>query len=154
MTCQCVGAVNIRKFVAVLCGVYCWWQCAKILYTIIRFIITTRSKLRKVLFYHCLWLLCFFCLWTKYLRNRWTDLRQIHMEDVFGRSFGRVWMSKVAVTKDNKTRCALPSPPAATEWNALAANVVMQQQMDYSFVARGWFWQAACGLCLIKSLQL
>ena len=27
-----------------------------------------------------------------------------------------------------KTRCALPSPPAATEWNTLAANNVTQQQ--------------------------
>jgi len=29
-----------------------------------------------------------------------------------------------------QTRCALPSPPAATEWNALAANNVMQQQSE------------------------
>jgi len=27
----------------------------------------------------------------KYLGNRWTDLRQIHTEDVFGPSLGRVW---------------------------------------------------------------
>jgi len=28
---------------------------------------------------------------------------------------------------ETKTRCALPSPPAATEWNTLAANNVTQQ---------------------------
>jgi len=31
-----------------------------------------------------------FCLCMKYLRNRWTDLRQIHTEDVFG-PLGQVW---------------------------------------------------------------
>jgi len=29
-----------------------------------------------------------FCLCMKYLRKRWTDLRQIHMEDAFGPSLG------------------------------------------------------------------
>jgi len=32
-----------------------------------------------------------FCLCMKNLGNRWTDLRQIHTEDVFGLSLGRVW---------------------------------------------------------------
>ena len=27
----------------------------------------------------------------KYLRNRWTDLRQIYMEDVFGPSLWQFW---------------------------------------------------------------
>jgi len=31
-----------------------------------------------------------FCLCMKYLGNRWTDLRHIHTEDVFGPSLGRV----------------------------------------------------------------
>jgi len=37
----------------------------------------------------------------KYLGNRSTDLRQIHTEDVFGTSLGRVWRSrsKVKVTR-------------------------------------------------------
>jgi len=43
--------------------------------------------------------LCFFCLCMKYLGNRWTDLRQIHMEDVFGPSLGRVWRSRSPGTK-------------------------------------------------------
>jgi len=34
---------------------------------------------------------------TKYFWNRWTDLRQIHGEDVFGPSLGRVWMSRSKV---------------------------------------------------------
>jgi len=34
-----------------------------------------------------------FCLCVKYLGNRWTDLRQIHTEDVFDPSLGRVWRS-------------------------------------------------------------
>jgi len=35
--------------------------------------------------------LWFFCLCMKHLGNRWTDLRQIHTQDVFGPSLGRVW---------------------------------------------------------------
>jgi len=44
------------------------------------------------------------CLCMKYLGNLWTDLHQIHMEDVFGPSLGRVWMwrSKVKVTQVKK----------------------------------------------------
>jgi len=30
--------------------------------------------------------------------------------------------------REQKMCCALPSHPAAMEWNALAANIVMQQQ--------------------------
>jgi len=55
-------------------------------------------------------------------RNRSTDLRQIHMEDVFGYSLGRVWMSRSKVKdqsrKGQKTRCALTTPAVWTEWNA------------------------------------
>jgi len=42
----------------------------------------------------------------KYLGNRGTDLRKIHMEDVFGLSLGRVWMSrsKVKVTSDKNEK--------------------------------------------------
>jgi len=44
-------------------------------------------------------------------RNRWTDLRQIHTEDMFGPLLGWVWMSrsKVKVTRA-KTHCALATP--------------------------------------------
>jgi len=52
---------------------------------------------------------------------------KIHMEDMFW-SLARMSLNvKVKLTRD-KPRCALPSPLAATEWNALAANNVMQQQ--------------------------
>jgi len=54
-------------------------------------IITARSKLRKVLFWRCLWL--FVCVWN-ISTNLWTDLRQIHREDVFSSSLGRVGMSR------------------------------------------------------------
>jgi len=64
-------------------------------------IITARSELRKVLFFGAvsLWV---FWLCMKYLGNRWTNLRQIHMEDVFGPSLGRIWRSwsKIKVTMD------------------------------------------------------
>jgi len=40
----------------------------------------------------------------KHLRNRWTDLHQLHTQYVFGPSLGRVWRSrsKVKVTRDKK----------------------------------------------------
>jgi len=45
---------------------------------------------------------CFICLQVKYLGNQWTDLRQIHTQDVFGPSIRWVWQSrsKVKVTRD------------------------------------------------------
>jgi len=60
----------------------------------------TAEALRKVLFLAPS--VCFFSLCMKYFGNRWTDLRQIHMEDVFGPSLGRVWRSrsKVKVIRD------------------------------------------------------
>jgi len=71
----------------------------------------------------------FFCLWMKYLGNWSMDLCQIHRKDVFGPSLGRVWMSRWKIKSPGaKTRCALPSPQAATECNALAANDAAQQQ--------------------------
>ena len=42
----------------------------------------------------CFGVVCDFCLCMRYLWNIWTDLRQIHTEDVFGPSLGRVWRSK------------------------------------------------------------
>jgi len=36
----------------------------------------------------------FLCLCVKHIVNRWADLRQIHGEDVFGPSVGRVWRSR------------------------------------------------------------
>jgi len=58
------------------------------------------SELRKVLF---LALSVTFCLCSMiYLGNRWTNLSQIHTEDVFGSSLGQAWMSrsKVKITRD------------------------------------------------------
>ena len=44
----------------------------------------------------------FLCM--RCLGNRWTDLCQIHTEDVFGPTLGRVWRSKVKVTRDKKMK--------------------------------------------------
>ena len=52
---------------------------------------TARSELRKVLFFA---LSVIFLFVYENLGNRWTDLRQIHREDVFGPSLGRVWRSR------------------------------------------------------------
>jgi len=38
-----------------------------------------------------------FCLSLRYLGNGWTDLCQIHREDMFGPSLRRVWMSRSKV---------------------------------------------------------
>ena len=50
-----------------------------------------------------------FCLSLKYLWNRWTDLRQIHREDVFDPLLKITWMSrlKVKVTKEKKNEKVL-----------------------------------------------
>ena len=85
----------------------------------------------------------FFCLCLKYLRNGWTDLRQIHREDMFGPSFGfecHGQRSKVKVTRDKKTRLALPSPPGSIRM----ANSVHQQRTAP-------FRGLACGACLAKT---
>jgi len=60
-------------------------------------VVTTCSELRKVLFLVLSLTLLFVCLCMKYLRNRWTDLHQIHTEDVFSASLGRVWRSRSKV---------------------------------------------------------
>jgi len=62
-------------------------------------IFTARSELRNVLFLALL----LFCLCMKCLWNRLTNLRQIHTEDVFGPSLGRVLMSRSKV-KDHGHR--------------------------------------------------
>jgi len=81
-------------------------------------IFTANSELQKVLFLAPS--VCVFCFCVKYPRNRWTDLHQIHMEDVFGPSLGRVWRSwsKVEVTSDK--------------------NCIFKP-----------FWRPTCGLCLV-----
>ena len=48
--------------------------------------------------------LSLFCLCMKYLGNRWTDLRQIHTEDVFGPSLGRVWKLRSKVKGQSHQR--------------------------------------------------
>ena len=70
-----------------------------------------------------------FCLSIKYLGNRRTDLRQLRGEDVFvPRSDEFECQIQRSRSPGTKTRYALPSPPAATEWNALTENSVTHQQ--------------------------
>ena len=45
----------------------------------------------------CFGAVCDFCLCMKYFGNRWTDLRQIHMEDVIDPLLRHVWMSRSVV---------------------------------------------------------
>jgi len=77
-------------------------------------VITTRSKLRKVLF---LALSMAFYLCMKHLWNRWTDLRQIHREGAFGPSLRRIRMSESKV----KGQCHQGQKPA---FSALSAACV------------------------------
>jgi len=58
-------------------------------------IVTAYIELRKVLFLAPS--VCGFFVCMKYLRNRWTDLRQIRTENMFGPSLGRVWRSRSKV---------------------------------------------------------
>jgi len=68
-------------------------------------------------------------------------MRQILREDVFSSSLGPVWMSRSKVKghshQGQKTRCALPSPPAATEWNEHAAHHINSSRRDHSVAAGG-----------------
>ena len=63
--------------------------------------ITACSELRNVLFLVPSGCGFFVCVWN-ISGNRWTDLRQIHTEDVFCPSLRRVWRStsKVKVTRE------------------------------------------------------
>jgi len=63
----------------------------------------TCSELCKVVF----GIVCDF-LCTKYLRNHWTDLCQIHRNDVFGPSLGQVWMSRSRLPGTKKQGQSIP----------------------------------------------
>jgi len=69
------------------------------------------------------------------------------------RAWSLAWISLNVKVKgkghQQKTRLALPSPPAATEWNAFAANNVTQQQT--AVASRGDF-VVLCAVCLVKHL--
>jgi len=86
-----------------------------------RYVITARSELRKVLFLAPS--VCF--LFVHEMSRDWTDLRQIHTEDVFGPTLGRVWRSRSKVKDQDHQR----------------------QKRHFRR-----FWWPACGLCLVKHL--
>jgi len=59
---------------------------------------------------------------------------QIHREDVWSLAHTSLNVKvKGQGHLGQKMPCALPSPPAATEWNALAANNIIQQQQTGPF---------------------
>jgi len=91
-------------------------------------------------------LFVFFCLWIKYLRYLWTDVRQILCLIPCSDEF------QCQGHQGQKPHSALSSPRAAMEWNTLVANNIMQQQMGPFCRCWGWFRQLACGLCLVKHL--
>jgi len=62
---------------------------------------------------------CFcLCRPMKYLGNRWTDLRQIHTDDVFSPSVGQVWRSRKVKGERSK------SPGTKRHFSALSAACV------------------------------
>ena len=115
----------------------------------------------RLCFYRCLWLF-FVCLWIKYLGSCWTYLRQIHREDMFGPLLGCNWTSrlKAKVTVTKNAPCTPITPDIDGMVRSAAWHIVVHllhitsfsSRWDYSIAARGWFWQPACGLCLIKHL--
>jgi len=97
--------------------------------------------------------LLFVCLCAKYLLNHWTDLSQIHTEDVFGRSLGWVWMLR------SKVKCqghqGQSSSPLKMHCNSLAANNITQQQKGpfrHCWRVMGVHSRDVCGLSSVKHL--
>jgi len=82
---------SLIPFLPILCYGCCMWvrslcsvvqQSCVAACCLVLVLVTARSKLRQVLFL-ALSVTCFFSLWIKYLGNGWTDLHEIHREDVF-----------------------------------------------------------------------
>jgi len=105
----------------------------------------------------------FFWLPLKYLGNGWTDVRQIHSEDVFNPSLARVGMSRSKVTRDKKRKTAESSPLTMH----CKASAVRRTRWKWRHVAvdgtilsppgvTGWrsarWRRRACGFCLVKHL--
>jgi len=94
-------------------------------------------------FWHCMWL---FCLCMKYLRNRWMDLRQIHSEDVFGPSLGRVWMSGQR-SRWPRTKQALFSPlQACMQLMFRKTSLALVCEGFWTFINMFLYW-LCCSLC-------
>jgi len=105
--------------------------------------ITACSKLHKVQF---LAMSVTFCLCMKYLRNRLTDLRQIHSEDVFGPSLGRVWMSGQR-SRWPRTKQALFSPlVACMQLMFRKTSLALVCEGFWTFINMFLYW-LCCSLC-------
>jgi len=75
------------------------------------------------------------------------DLRQIHREDVFDPSLGRVWMSKVKVTTDKKHAVHSRCPRQRTNGMHSLQTTSVSSGWDHSIATgEGWFQGLACSL--------
>jgi len=111
------------------------WRCVSV--------VTARGELRKVLFLALsVTFYVYFYLWIEYLENGWTDLRQIHREDVFCLSLGGVWMSRSKVKGQGHQ--GQISSPLKMRCNALAEMTSTSIRWDHS-VAAGNDRSAQCG---------
>ena len=110
--CQWQHHITIIRLHA--CSLTAKIQIHKIIYYVL-IITTARSELWEGSVFGAvsLWLSCM-----KYLRNCWTELRQIHTQYVFGTSRGRVWRSrwKVKVTRDKKMAFLGPFGGQHADW--------------------------------------
>ena len=117
----------------------------------------------------------FLCLLLKCLWNSWTDLRQIHREDVLGPSLRPVWMSrsKVKVTRDKICKTAESCSTRRDQYLRNCWVDLCQIHSEYMFCpSLGQLWcqgqrskvevtrdknalcGLACGVCLVRHLQL
>ena len=129
---------------------------SKLVFVFSSFVITVLFlALSAIIFLFC------FCLRVKYLRNGWTDLCQIHREDVFGSSLRRVWMSSVNFKgqRSRRTKDALCSAITPQQWWNGMCSLQMSpcsSGRHHSVAARGGVILVACVLFMFhkKSLAL
>jgi len=124
---------------------------------------------------------CSFCLWIKYVRNGWMNLRQIHREELFAPSVRRVWIQMAPISWERLKRFVLNSQGRRAQMNLKVKvkgchqgqkkctlhsihpwqrrNGMRSLQMTshssrwhHSIAAGGWFWRLAGSIRLVKHL--
>ena len=125
------------------------------LFLVLSLLLHASKVLSAIIFLFC------FCLRVKYLRNGWTNLCQIHREDVFGSSLRRVWMSSVNFKgqRSRRTKDALCSAITPQQWWNGMCSLQMSpcsSGRHHSVAARGGVILVACVLFMFhkKSLAL
>jgi len=110
----------------------CGWQTSVVMMACVTGAVITTCKQSSVFSTVCDF--CFF-LFVNQIPRKWLNgfvPNSQGRQDMFGPSLGRVWMSrsksKVKVTRDKEHAVHSHHPPAATEWNTLAANNVTHEQ--------------------------